>query len=106
MRGTRYLITTLAAWMALAGLISAQDYRVDIGYTALVARLGGATPTGAGVNIAQIEASDSSPDTNTFIPDLSDTTFFDPLPYVLTNRSGGGSFSGHATGAVGGYYYG
>ncbi len=88
-----------------AGVLVA-DYKVDIGYSALQARLGGATPTGNGVFVAQIEFSDTDPDNNTFLPNTADPSAFNNLPYVVTNRSGGGSFSGHATGAVGGFFYG
>jgi hypothetical protein len=81
--------------------LQAQDYKVDIGYTSLVQRLGGGTPTGAGVLVAQIEATDTSPDQNTFLPDPAE------LPgKTFNNISGGGGISGHATGAVGRFFYG
>jgi hypothetical protein len=96
-----------AALLLFAGTVSAQDYRVDIGYSALVAQLGAGTPDGNGVPIAQIEASDTSPDMNTYVPNVMDPTNFNQMfPYVVVDRSTGGGFSGHATGAVGGYFYG
>src|SRR4051794_2273384 len=83
------------------GNLAAQDYKVDIGYTSLVQRLGASTPTGAGVLVAQVEASDTSPDQNTFLPDPS------VFPgKTFNNISTGGGISGHATGAVGRFYYG
>lgn len=104
---SKYGLLVIAALLLAETSLPAQDYRVDIGYTALVAQLGGATPDGTGVPIAQIEATDTSPDMNTFLPNLMDPTNFNQMiPYVLVNRSGGGGFSGHATGAVGGYFYG
>jgi hypothetical protein len=82
------------------GSLTAQDYKVDIGYTSLVQRLGGSTPTGAGVLVAQVEASDTSPDQNTFLPDPAE------IPgKTFNNISGGGGLSGHATG-MGRFYYG
>ena len=40
----------------IASVAHAQDWKADVGYTSLQARLGGATPTGAGIAITQIEA--------------------------------------------------
>jgi hypothetical protein len=97
---TRIWLSVACFAATIASPLTAQDYKVDIGYTALVARLGGSTPTGAGVLVAQIETTDSSPDVNTFRPDPAE------LPgKTFLNISGGGGFSGHATG-MGRFFYG
>ena len=50
------LLSVVTATALLAGIASADE----VGYEALVARLGAATPTGAGVRVVQVEASEAS----------------------------------------------
>src|SRR5262249_50282652 len=72
-------------------------YFVAIGYRDLQNRLGAATPTGAGVFVAQIEAEEAP---NAYLPDAA------AFPgKTITDRPGGGPVSGHAT-AGGERYYG
>lgn len=96
---------------ALAGafpLMAGADYRADIGHAALVAALGAATPTGAGVRVTQVEANGGNdPSDPLYLPFVSGTsnslftgkTLYNRSPYPDTN------VSGHAEG-VGAFFYG
>jgi hypothetical protein len=92
--------------MAAAGVLlsvgpAAGQYLDQVGYTALQARLGAAAPTGAGVAVAQVEASEGP---NRFAPDPAVTTASGrPAPTVRTANSS--AASGHAT-AVADVFYG
>ena len=74
------------------------DYKTDIGYADLQALLGARIPTGAGVNVIQVEAGGTSYAPNTTNPQFAGKTFSFP---------GSASISpfGHATG-VGSIFYG
>lgn len=77
----------------------AQDSTFDqIGYTALLERLGAATPTGAGIGVGQVEASSGG----SYGPDQTDSEF-DGVTF--TSHAGTPGASGHAT-TVGKNYYG
>lgn len=83
------------------------SYITDIGYTALESELGAATPTGAGVRVAQVEApvnDVSGGAAPIFMPDPSDAEFLGKTITAI-NGNPSGSFSGHATG-VGQLFYG
>jgi autotransporter-associated beta strand protein len=89
-----------ALFLALSPLLVHAQIRVDTGYNALSAQLGGALPTGAGVAVTQVEAtsggnrpSNTTAGTGTF----AGKTF--------TFRSPASTASGHAI-AVGNNYYG
>lgn len=58
-------VPLLLAGPALAGV------KADIGYTDLQARLGGSTPTGAGIDATQVEALYNSGDPGSYFPDAS-----------------------------------
>jgi hypothetical protein len=89
----RLALALLLVWFWCAS--AAADYQDDIGYTALQNQLGANLPTGAGVQVTQIEASNG-------MPDLSDPEFVGKT-FALQNS--GLSVSGHAT-TVGQYFYG
>lgn len=97
--------------LALSTSVSA-DFKTDIGYTALQNELGSSTPSGAGVKVAQAEAS-SVPDTNpnypVFAPDPSagtytGKTFSYPGLTCGTPPCIPGQFSGHAMGVADVFY--
>lgn len=100
-------VLLLAAVLGLARAAAAQQpsYFEDIGYNALVARLGSASvPTGAGITVAQVEALENrrtvSTDPYNYLPNA--TAF---PGKTIVDVSGGGSVSGHAT-TVGQVFYG
>ena len=81
-----------------ASVSLAQDSTFDqIGYTALLERLGAATPTGAGVAVGQVEASDGS----NYGPNQSSSEF-DGV--IFTPHSGAPGNSSHATTVAKNYY--
>lgn len=76
----------------------AQDSVFDeIGYTALVERLGAATPTGAGIALGQIEATSSG----SYGPDQANGEF---AGVTFTAHSGSPGSSSHATTVARNYY--
>ncbi len=83
--------------LALAAAVRA-DWKADIGYTALQARLGAATPDGSGIAVSHIEALYDG----NYLPDPADAEF---AGKTFTAKSGSGSPSVHAT-IVGRNYYG
>jgi hypothetical protein len=91
----RFLAPLLAAVVTYAPA-PAQTYLDAIGYTALQARLGANTPTGAGVYVAQVEAGP------TYAPDPS--VAVGRPGFTLTLRSGPSDISAHATGVAGIFY--
>src|SRR5512147_287601 len=103
---------TIASFAAVGLLLSFAPtvraaYIDDIGYTALQTQLGAATPTGAAVRVAQVEApiNDVSGGADPiFMPDPSNPDF---TGKTLTPVSGNpsGSYSSHAT-TVGTLFYG
>ncbi len=95
--------------IVVMGLLSAQApgawaYTVDVGFAALQNQLGGATPTGAGVRVTQVEAPTNETPPLIYMPNPADVQFIGKTitPYD-GNPSGG--FSTHAT-SVGGLFYG
>jgi len=76
------------------------DYKLDVGYTALVARLGAATPTGAGVLVSQIEAPAST--SNDLLAEFGRSRFHRQDHYGCERF---GFTSVHAT-IVGRFFYG
>ena len=93
----RFLLRIIIAGLLVIGGSgsAAADWKLDIGYTALQNELGAALPTGAGVKVAQVEASYGKPD-----PGIAE---FARKTFTLTSPSL--SISSHATG-VGQYFYG
>jgi len=69
----------------------------EIGLTSLQTRLGASAPTGAGIGVKQIEAGATA-----WVPDDSDPDF---LGDTISDITGGGGISGHAT-VVGRNFYG
>lgn len=82
-------LVALGCTLVTATLTNAQSYFSEVGYTDLQARLGAATPTGAGVLIAQVEALEAA---NSYLPNPA--TF---PGKTIVDRSVGGAVSGHAT---------
>ncbi|MEO6054321.1 MAG: PEP-CTERM sorting domain-containing protein [Chthoniobacterales bacterium] len=79
------------------------DYKDDIGYTKLLLELGGSMPTGAGVNVTQIEAPVTERGSD-YRPNTSDPAFTGKT-FTFPNSPVGASASSHAT-TVGSYFYG
>ncbi|MDZ4754830.1 MAG: hypothetical protein SGJ11_10075 [Phycisphaerae bacterium] len=75
---------------SIAGSAGADVFN-DVGYTALVARLGAAVPTGAGYGVGQVEAEETP---GNFGPNTASADFFGK---VFTAQSGPFGSSGHAT---------
>lgn len=83
---------------------AAADYRTDIGYAALQASLGVDIPTGAGINVVQVEAP-TGIDANgkaIFAPDGSQSQFSGKT--ISVPVPGSPTASGHATGVAGLFY--
>ena len=86
-----FLISSVGAF-AWSMECQAQSNAAELGFTDLVARLGaGNVPTGAGVVMAQVEASETP---NNYGPNQSDPEF---AGTVFTPMSGAPGSSGHAT---------
>ena len=83
------------------------SYITDIGYTALQNELGTATPTGAGVRVAQVEAPINDVSGGAAPIFMPDPSYFDFVGKTITPVGGNpsGAYSGHATG-VGSLFYG
>lgn len=78
-------------------------WKDDVGYTSLQARLGGAIPTGADIQVSQVEAPTNGTPPLIYLPDSADSAF---VGKTITAKSPGSTTpSGHAT-LVGTYYYG
>ena len=98
----------LAGLLSLSALLlphlASADYYDDIGFRQLQARLGAATPTGAGVLVVQAEGEQVLNGVATWAPDPGTAEF---RGTTITDRSGApaGVYSGHAT-AVGTFLYG
>ena len=86
-------IATIATGFVLATAIPALAGN-DVGYSDLVSRLGSATPTGASVVAATVEARNGS---DNFYPDQTSPEF---AGKSFIERSGDSSASGHATGVA------
>jgi len=84
---------TIAAGLVLA-IPAAAIAGSDIGYDDLTSRLGGATPTGAGVVAATVEAQNGS---GNFYPNQGDLEF---TGKNFIERSGSSAASSHATGVA------
>jgi len=104
---SRLRVTLLAA-LLLPGLLlpglALADYYDDIGFRQMQAKLGAATPTGAGVLVVQVEGTQVLNGVTTWAPDPGTAEF---RGRTITDRSGApaGVYSGHAT-AVGTFLYG
>jgi hypothetical protein len=89
------VLILVLGWIAPASAITLAEYKSDIGYTQLQTELGASLPTGAGVQVTQVEAQNG-------MPDITNSEFigktFTAETSTLTNSS-------HAT-AVGTYFYG
>ncbi|RYD32804.1 MAG: hypothetical protein EOP86_14835, partial [Verrucomicrobiaceae bacterium] len=83
------------------------DYLDDTGYRDLAAELGTALPTGQGVTVAQVEASESM--AGAYAAEAGSGTFTTVHPFLngvsLTAKSGASAFSGHAF-AVAAHFFG
>ena len=80
------------------------DYKSDIGYTRLLAEIGGSLPTGVSVEVTQAEAdTNTDPAIYSYLPDLANSQFTGKTITDKTLLSG--PYSGHAT-AVGKNFYG
>ena len=80
------------------------DYKSDIGYTRLLAEIGGSLPTGVSVEVTQAEAdTNTDPAIYSYLPDLANSQFTGKNITDKTLLSG--PYSGHAT-AVGKNFYG
>lgn len=93
------LVWLVAGYLTVCSTVQA-DYKLDVGYTALVARLGAATPTGAGVVVSQIEAPYQA--FNDYLPSAADPDF---AGKTITDISGFGVGGLHAT-IVGRFFFG
>jgi hypothetical protein len=92
------LVGSLAVVALLTGPAPAQSYLDAIGYTDLQTRLGAATPNGAGVWVAQVEADAS----NSYTPDPSVAS--GRTGFAITLKSGTSVIDGHATGVASLFY--
>lgn len=83
---------------------AAADYRTDIGYAALQASLGIDIPTGAGVNVVQVEApiGTDADGKAIFAPDSTQSQFSGKT--ITVPVPGSPTASGHATGVAGLFY--
>lgn len=100
-RSAAHRVASLSAAVATSALCSFSVFADDIGYEELVARLGTAVPTGAGVRAAQCEAAEASGTPipygpNQTLPEFSGKTF--------SAQSGTPAVSSHATFVAGVYY--
>lgn len=99
--GWFWLIPTIC-WAPIASA----DYKSDVGYTELQVMLGTDTPTGAGVNVTQAEAStvlNTNGNFPIYAPDTNNAQFADDT--FLFPGTASSSPSSHATG-VGARFYG
>ena len=96
----------LAIFLSLAPAARA-SYITDIGYGALQAQLGAATPTGAGVRVAHVEAPINDVSGGAAPIFMPDPSYFDFAGKTITPVGGNplGVFSSHAT-TVGSLFYG
>jgi hypothetical protein len=91
----------LALLLCAAGAaVALADWKADVGYTTLKARLGAETPTGLGIAVTQAEAPDGS---DNYLPDTTNAQFVGKT--IIAMSGSGGGVSSHAT-TVGAYYYG
>jgi hypothetical protein len=72
----------------------------DVGFTSLQARLGAATPTGAGISVSQVEAPEGTTGTEPYRP-----TAISGHNFIYADPAGNATPSGHAT-TVGSFFYG
>lgn len=99
----RWLSAT-AACVALAPGLASAGYPDDVDFTELQSELGGTTPTGAGVIVAQVEAAAQVNGQDAWMPDITNAEF---TGKTIANKSNApaGLYSGHAT-SVGKLFYG
>jgi hypothetical protein len=103
-RGRPRFLHAAAAGLALVPTLALAAYPDDVDFTELQAELGGTTPTGAGVIVAQVEAATQVNGQNAWMPDGTNTEF---AGKTIGNMSGApaGLYSSHAT-SVGKLFYG
>ena len=95
----KFALFALAASLLGAGVAWSQTVFDQVGFSALQSRLGAGMPTGAGVEVMMGEALTGP---NQYMPDVSSAQF---TGKTLTDRSGSGSVSGHAT-SVANWFFG
>ncbi len=99
---SRTTVFILSVGLGLCSDKAGADYKDDIGYTRLQAKLGGSTPSGTNIAITHVEAHDPPGSTN-YMPDVANAEFtgktFNDKSNLSTNPSP------HAT-SVGTYFYG
>lgn len=76
--------------LLIPGASAWADYKADIGYYDLQARLGASTPSGAGITATQVEAKDSG---NNYMPD---TSYYQFSGKTITAKSGSSGISSHS----------
>lgn len=87
-----------AAVLLMSTAVCLADWKADVGYTSLKARLGATLPTGAGIEVTHVEA----PSGGNYQPDSTNAQFAGKTIVAVSGASG---VSSHAT-TVGQYYYG
>ena len=100
------VLIALVLTLSLSPAVRA-SYITDIGYTTLQNELGAATPTGAGVRVAQVEAPINDVSGGAAPIFMPDPAYYEFLGKTITPVGGNpsGQFSNHATG-VGSLFYG
>lgn len=94
----RYSVWFVAGLLLAAAAPLAAQWKDDIGYTSLKARLGGNLPTGSTIDVTQVESTQAG----AYMPDVNHAQF---AGKTLQRKSGGTGTSSHAT-SVGLYFYG
>lgn len=98
----RFPATVLCCFVAPAAWA---DYKADVGYSALLAELGAAMPTGSGVRVMQVEAnSGGTVAAPVYLPDPNNAQFAGKTLNATSGTAASG-YSSHATG-VGQMFYG
>jgi len=96
------LVTTVGTLLYAFASAASADWTDDIGYTALRARLGAATPSALGIDVSQVEAASDG----AYMPDINNPTFAPEFAgKTISAKSGASAPSSHAT-TVARYYYG
>lgn len=94
----------LALCLALTSTSArAQQWKIDVGYNSLSARLGAGTPTGANISVTQVEAGAGSP--AVYRPNTADTEFTGKTFLNECTSCNNTSWASHAT-TVAKYFYG
>ncbi|UCD27508.1 MAG: hypothetical protein JSV03_10335, partial [Planctomycetota bacterium] len=88
----------IAVILACSASTGTAGWKDDVGYTSLQTRLGTSIPTGADIDVTQVEGIQDGG----YLPDFNDAQF---AGKTITPMSGSSGVSNHAT-TVGRYYYG